>query len=96
MSALADMLASAPDGEDGKGMEDGGSSSSDEARKMGVESVKAFFEAGKSGDYEKAYEHLGAAIEHCENTEYDDGKDGGGDEPPAGHGGLVIAIPHKG
>lgn len=78
MSALADMLAGAggphgADGEDGKDMADG---EGGDHRMMGVSSLKAMFEAAKAGDFDAAYDHLCAAMEHAENTEYPDKGDG--------------------
>lgn len=91
MGALADMLAAHGDGDDAD-MEADPERPGDgsDAKAMAVASVKAFFEAGKGGDYEAATEHLAAAMEHCESYEGDDGADGGG-----GHAALLV-MPHGG
>jgi hypothetical protein len=88
MGALADLLA--------KG-DGGGSSSPDDGgdpKKMAQASIKAFFEAGKSGDYAAATEHFASAMEHC-------GDYGGSDGPVEDEGGegsgmpAVMLVAHK-
>lgn len=70
-SVVVDALPS-PD-KLGKSSSDSGD---DEGSDMGgVEAVKAFFAAGKSGDYSGAYKALGQAVKMCQ----DDGGDDSGD-----------------
>ncbi len=86
MSAMTDMLAHSPP--------DGEGEHTDEAdpQKLAEASIKAFFEAGKKGDYSTAAAHFSAAMEHCEELEDPEGeaKDG-----PSGHSALLL-VPHKG
>lgn len=65
-----------PDGDEGEGDTD--------PRAMAEASVKAFFQAGRAGDFAAATEHLAAAMAHCED--YDEDYDGGdGGEGEGGH-----------
>jgi hypothetical protein len=86
---LAEMLAGAGSDEPEGGMEEGG----DDPKTLGVASVKAMFEAAKSGDYDMAFEHLCAACEHAESADMGDGMgEPDGDEGGSGHKGLAIMI----
>jgi hypothetical protein len=96
MGALADMLAGAPSGDDGEDKDAAGG----DAKQMGVASLKAMFEAAKSGDFDAAFDHLCAAMGHAEKAD----AAGAYDEPDSDEGGsehgkapaLVIAMgPHK-
>ncbi len=93
MGALADMLAhGSPDGEP----QDGADGEGDDHQKLAEASVKAFFEAGKAGDFASATEHLASAMEHCEAYDDGDEPEGEHDGDGGGHPALVIAVPHKG
>ena len=81
MGELADMLAHKGGGGAPPEEDDGG-----DGKAMAVASVKAFFEAGKAGDFETAAEHLSAAMAHCESME--PGEDSGG----GGH--ALLLVPH--
>ncbi len=87
MAGLADILSkgSGSDADMAPGDDEEGGGS---AKELAVASVKAFFEAGTAGDFDAAAEHLSAAMEHCEDYE-NEGEDG------AGHGALIVAVPHK-
>lgn len=67
-----------PDGDEAEGDAD--------PRAMAEASVKAFFQAGRAGDFASATEHLAAAMAHCEN--YDSGGDGDGKD---GHALMILA-----
>jgi hypothetical protein len=96
MAALSDMLAG------GKPDEGGGDGGEPDYRKLAEESLKAMFEAGKSGDWSSAYEHFSSAVENCEKHEEQEGGDeeegeegeapGYGHDAPPHH--ALLLIPH--
>ena len=89
MGQLADMLAEGGGADGEPPAEDSGDG---DTKKMAEASVKAFFEAGKAGDFALAADHLASAMEHCEAYADDsEPKDGAGE---GGH--AVLVIPHKG
>ena len=88
MGALADLLAKGDGGEASSSPDDGG-----DPKEMAQASVKAFYEACKSGDYASATDHLASAMEHCG----DYGSDGPVEDEGGESGGspAVMLIAHK-
>jgi hypothetical protein len=98
MDGLGSVLAHRADG-DGHAEHEPMEGDGADSKKMAEASVRAFFEAGKSGDFAAAAEHLSSAIEHCQASDYGDGDPGGdeggdGAEGGGGHHALLL-IPHK-
>jgi len=82
------MLA---DSDDGGGSMPPPSDDGADAKKMAEASTRAFFEAGKAGDYAAAASHLSAAITHCQAADY-----GPAEGDKGAKGVVIVATPHKG
>ena len=80
--SLADMLSKAASPDEGDAADDGGAD---------LESaVKAFFTAGKSGDYKTAASHLRDAMTLCDHDEPEGDEPPEDDEPSGGHHALLL------
>ncbi len=85
MSGLADMLAKASD-DKGEPSDGGGAGALEQA-------VKAFFEAGKKGDYAEAASCLRDAVSLADSDEDEGGDMGGGDGDDGGEHHALLLMP---